>query len=74
MNRYHIIAFGVGLVVGARLLRAKDSSCCERVAIGARDKIAGMTGPLSPLTSKVLDATGLHALVPGLLDVFGVPA
>jgi hypothetical protein len=69
----YALAFGAGLAVGAWFLRAKESSCCERVKYGAIAKIAGMTGPLAPLTSGVLEATGLGALLPGALDYFGVP-
>jgi hypothetical protein len=66
-------AFVVGVIVGARFLRAAESSCCERVALGARDKIAGYAGPASGLVSGALDATGTTQLLPGLLDLFGVP-
>jgi hypothetical protein len=67
------LAFFAGLAVGAWFLRAKESSCCQRVAIGARDKLAGYTGALAPLTSTVLDYSGLTNVLPGLLDGLGVP-
>lgn len=69
----YALAFFAGLAVGAHLLRAKESSCCERVALGARDKIAGYLGPAAPLGAGLLDATGLTDLLPGLLDKLGVP-
>jgi hypothetical protein len=68
-----VLAFGVGLAIGARALRAADSSCCERLSYGARDKIASYAGPLAGLVAGGLDATGLTKLLPGALDLFGVP-
>lgn len=68
-----VLAFGVGLVIGARLLRAKESSCCERVNLGARDKLASYAGPLAPVVSSALDATGTTNLLSGLLDALRVP-
>lgn len=69
----YALAFFAGLSIGAWTLRAKDSSCCERLSYGARDKIAGYTGPFSGLVSGGLDALGLTKLLPGLLDATGVP-
>ncbi len=69
----YALAFAAGLSVGAWLLRAKESSCCQRVAIGARDKLAGYAGPASSLVKGLSDATGLTGLLPGILDGLGVP-
>lgn len=69
----YVVAFAGGVAVGAWLLRAKESSCCERVAIGGRDKIAGYAGPFSGLAKDFLDASGLTKLIPGALDALGVP-
>ena len=65
--------FLLGLAVGSHLLRAKESSCCERVNLGARDKLAGFAGPAKPLVAGALDALGLTNLLSGLLDAAGVP-
>jgi hypothetical protein len=67
------LAFGVGVVVGSHLLRAKESACCERVALGARDKLAGYAGGAAPVVSGLLDGLGLTKLLPGALDRLGVP-
>lgn len=67
------LAFVGGLAIGAWFLRAKESSCCERLAYGARDKIAGYAGPFAGLVSGGLDLFGLTPLLPGLLDTAGVP-
>jgi hypothetical protein len=69
----YALTFFAGLSLGAWLLRAKDSSCCERLSYGARDKIAGYAGPAAPLVAGALDATGLTKLLPRALDLFGVP-
>jgi hypothetical protein len=64
----------VATAIVARLeLGASSSSCCQRVNAGARDKIAGYTGPFSGLVSGFLDATGLTNTFSGLLDTLGVP-
>lgn len=69
--------FAVGLLVGVvvitRIHPATDTSCCQRVAYGARDKIAGYAGPFSGLVSGALDGLGLTQHIPGLLDTLGVP-
>jgi hypothetical protein len=69
----YALTFAAGLAIGAHFLRAKDSACCERVAIGARDKLSGLLGPFSGIASGFLDGTGLTKLLPGLLDGLGVP-
>lgn len=69
----YALAFFAGLAIGAHLLRGKESSCCERVAIGARDKIAGYAGSASGAVATGLDALGITKLLPGLLDAAGVP-
>lgn len=63
----------VGVVVITRIVPATDTSCCERVAYGARDKIASYTGPFSDVTKGLLDGLGLTPLIPGILDTLGVP-
>jgi hypothetical protein len=70
-----LLYFGVftaGVVVGARLLRADDSSCCERFNNAARDKIAAYAGPFSGAVSSFLDASGFTKLIAGGLDAAGV--
>jgi hypothetical protein len=69
----YVVVFIGGVAVGAWALRAKESSCCERVSYGARDKIAGYAGPFSGLVKEFLDASGLTKLLPGTLDAVGVP-
>lgn len=69
----YALTFAAGLAIGAHFLRAQESSCCQRVALGARDKLAGFLGPFSGLASGFLDGTGLTKLLPGLLDSLGVP-
>lgn len=63
----------LGVAVMSRIKPANESSCCKRVAIGGRDKIAGYAGPLSPLVGGALDALGLTDHIPGILDQAGVP-
>jgi hypothetical protein len=63
----------VATFVVANLIPANESSCCQRVAFGARDKIAGLTGPFEDAASALLDATGITKTLPGLLDKLGVP-
>jgi hypothetical protein len=70
---YVVLGLVVGVAVGSLMFRAQESSCCQRVALGARDKIAGYTGPFSGAVGGILDATGLTNLLPGLLDAAGVP-
>lgn len=71
------IWFGVGLVVGVvvitRIKPANTSSCCTRVAYGARDTIAGYAGPLDSVAAGALDFLGVTNHLPGLLDQLGVP-
>ncbi len=66
-----------GLLTGIALVSliqpANATSCCQRVAAGARDKIAGEFGPFSGIVSGFLDTTGLTEQLPGLLDTLGVP-
>ena len=72
-----VVWFFVGTVAGMAaiaLIAPVESSCCKRVAYGARDKIAGYTGSFAGATSALLDATGTTNALPGLLDLFGVPA
>jgi hypothetical protein len=70
-------AFALGALVGVlvmlQLKRARDTSCCERLANAARDKIAVAAGPFAGVVGAVLDATGLTNQIPSLLDTFGVP-
>lgn len=61
----------VATVVVTRLVPASETSCCHRVAIAARDRIASKTGPLASLTSGLLDGLGLTNHLPSLLDTFG---
>lgn len=68
-----VLAGLAGIAIGTWAFRADDSSCCQRVAYGARDKLAGYAGPFSGLVSGALDATGLTKLLPGLLDDLGIP-
>lgn len=63
----------VGVVVVTRIKSANTSSCCKRVAIGARDQLAGYTGPFDGATSALLDGLGLTEHLPGLIDQLGVP-
>ncbi len=70
---WFLLGVAAGFVVITRLVPADPSSCCQRVAFGARDKIAGYAGPFSGLVSGALDGLGLTPLIPGLLDTFGVP-
>lgn len=63
----------VGLFVSAYVLRSNETSCCQRVAFGARDKLAGLAGSLEGVVAGVLDATGITQTLPGLLDRLGVP-
>lgn len=69
----YVAAFFAGLAIGVHAFRASETSCCQRVAFGARDKLAGLTGAAAPLTAGALDALGLTGLFPGLLDAAGVP-
>jgi hypothetical protein len=72
MNWWTLGAFVGGVIVGARLLRAQDSSCCERFNNAARDKIAGYAGPFAGLVSGALDSSGFTKLIAGGLDAAGV--
>jgi hypothetical protein len=69
----YALTFAAGLAIGVHFLRAKETSCCQRVAFGARDKLSGYAGPFSGLVSGALDGLGLTSLLPGLLDGLGVP-
>lgn len=62
-------------VAGIALIAPTQESCCQRVAYGARDKIAGLfgDGEASAVVKGILDGTGLTNALPGLLDLFGVP-
>lgn len=69
-------AFALGVVMGFALVALTypiETSCCQRVAFGARDKIAGLAGSGGGIVSGLLDATGITNALPGLLDLFGVP-
>ncbi len=70
------LALGVvaGFALHAWIAPASESSCCKRVAFGARDKIAGKAGAAGDVVSTLLDITGLTDALPGLLDKAGVPA
>lgn len=74
MKSAGLILLGViaGVAVSAAL-RPIETSCCQRVAVGARDTIAGYAGPFGGLVAGALDATGLTSVLPGLLDKLGVP-
>lgn len=63
--------FGIALM--SRLKPAPDSSCCRRVALGARGVIAEKAGPFGSVVSGLLDGLGITDHLPSLLDVFGVP-
>lgn len=63
-----------GIAIAMVIAPANESSCCQRVAFGARDKIAGLAGPFEGLVAGALDVTGLTKVFPGLLDKLGVPA
>lgn len=65
--------FLIGVALMSRLKQAPESSCCRRVAFGARDTIAGKAGPLSGAVAGILDGLGITEHLPSLLDVFGVP-
>lgn len=66
------LAFFGGLFVGAVVLRATNTWCCDQVAKGARDKIAGAAGSAGGLVSSALDATGLTDLLPGIVQAAGL--
>ena len=69
--------FAAGAVVATaavtRLIPANTSTCCQRVAYGARTVIAERTGPFASVTAWTLDALGLTKHIPSLLDRLGVP-
>lgn len=71
------LAFVGGLLVGValvtRIKQANESTCCQRVAFGARDTIADKAGAAGGLVSGLLDGLGLTKHLPGLLDTFGIP-
>lgn len=63
----------VATALVTRIKSANTSTCCQRVALGARGKIGGYAGPLAPLAEGALDGLGLTDHLPGLLDTLGVP-
>lgn len=65
--------FALGVFVIANLKQANESNCCARVAIGARDTIAGAAGPAKGIVAGALDALGLTKHLPSILDGLGVP-
>jgi hypothetical protein len=71
------IAIGVGAALGAilvlRLRPTTESSCCDRVRQGIRDKLSSACGPLGPACSGLAEGLGLVRSGPDLLDTFGVP-
>jgi hypothetical protein len=60
-------------IIMTRVRPANESNCCQRVAFGARDKIAGFAGPLDGAVSGALDTLGITKHIPSILDDFGVP-
>ena len=70
---YFIGGFAVGAVLVLIMKPASESTCCQRVAFGARDKISSFAGGASGTVSGALDATGITKHLPSLLDAFGVP-
>lgn len=67
------LAAVAGVLVGTKIFRAADSSCCNRLARAAADKIDGALGGTG-LVADVLNGTGISSWIPGLLDDLGVPA
>jgi len=59
----------VGLVLAFRIKPATDTSCCQRVAAGVRDRVGAGCGPIC---QSIGDALGIWPATPGLLDHFGV--
>lgn len=70
---YFLAGLGIGAVAILWMKPAPESSCCKRVAFGARDRISGYAGPLEDVVSGLFDATGLTPHLPSVLDALGVP-
>lgn len=66
-----------GLALVAIIAPANEQSCCNRIALAGRGKIAGLAGDPgtygNTAVATALDVTGLTNALPGLLDLFGVP-
>ena len=69
--------FALGVLAGFAVvsaIRPTEGSCCQRVAFGARDKIAGYFGTTaSPAVAYLLDGSGITNALPGLIDFLGLP-
>jgi hypothetical protein len=66
------IGAGLGFVLALRVRPAVDSSCCERVAVGARDKVGALCGSWGGTCQELGDSINLWPHIPSLLDAFGV--
>lgn len=63
---------GVGFAAGAlavAMLRENESSCCQRVAAGVRDRVTDTFGEWA---GDIYDNLHLGSVAPALLDLFGV--
>lgn len=70
-----LLWFGLGALVATvvitRITPANESSCCKRVAQGARDKIDDALGGTG-VVGGILDGLGLTEHLPSVIDTFGV--
>ncbi len=65
------VAFAVGVLAGIAVasLLVEPSDCCARVSRAVEEKVADNLGTG---VAKVVGATGLYKIAPGLLNLFGV--
>lgn len=69
MNATLALVAGVAIGLVAAKFLIDSPSCCQRVALGVRDKVGEELGAGA---QAVGDAVGFWGYAPGLLDLFGV--
>jgi hypothetical protein len=67
-----VAGFAVGFAIASRLRPANESSCCVRVAAGARDKVGEACGILGPVCQSLGDTLGIWRHAPSILDRWGL--
>ncbi len=69
MSTTHVLAFGLGLLVGWQLLRASETACCKRVSAAVRDEVKDRLGTGAAVVGDIFNVWGA---APGILDALGV--
>jgi hypothetical protein len=66
------VGAAVGFAIASRLRPANESSCCRRVAAGARDRVGVECGPFGLICQSLGDALGVWPHAPEILDRWGL--